>query len=233
MRAVLPDFYGTLGESEWSDWWMDTVLAEYGHRLDPETAARWSANAWDGEEHHEHSTSAEAYEAWERQRWHAMLAEHGIEGEGGEVLLDRLTARRREFRMQLYPEAMEVLAELRGRGLRLAVCSNWDWDLDYHLEYTGVADAVDVRVSSAWVGARKPHPRIFESTLAELGVDADDALFVGDNWEADVEGPLAAGLRAVHVWRHDTHPGDWLPRPPDPPPGVARIDDLQALPDLL
>ena len=233
MRAVLLDFYGTLGESEWSDWWMDTILAEHGHRLDPDTAARWSPNAWDGEEHPEYSTSAEADGAWERQRWASMLADHGVTGEAVEVILDHLNQRRREFRMRLYPEAMEVLAELRDRNLRLAVCSNWDWDLDFHLEYTGVAEAVDVRVSSAWVGARKPHPRIFEATLAELGVDAADAVFVGDNWEADVVGPLDAGLQAVHIWRHDEHPGDWLPRPPDPPGSVARIEDLTGLLDLL
>ena len=54
-----------------------------------------------------------------------------------------------------------MLAELRARGLRLVICSNWDWDLAEAVDEAGLTAAVDAIVSSAWVGARKPHPRIY------------------------------------------------------------------------
>ena len=86
-----------------------------------------------------------------------------------------------------------MIAGLRDRGLRLAICSNWDWDLDLAVDEVGLADAFDVVVSSAWAGARKPHPRIFEHTLAKVGVDPSAVLFVGDTWGPDVVGPARTG----------------------------------------
>ena len=56
-------------------------------------------------------------------------------------------------------------------------------------------------VSSAWVGARKPHRRIYDAVLDQLGVAPDDALFVGDTWTCDVEGPRAAGLVPLYLRR--------------------------------
>ena len=61
--------------------------------------------------------------------------------------------------------------------------------------------AVDVVVSSAWVGARKPHRRIYAHTLEQLGVAPQDALFVGDTWACDVDGPRAAGMHAIYLRR--------------------------------
>lgn len=231
--AVLLDFYGTLGESDWEEWWMGTVLAERGYAFRDGVDRRWSANAWDGQAHDEHSRSEAHYREWESARWRGLLRELEVVEGDLDDLVEALHERRGEFRMRAYPETREVLAELRARGLRLAVCSNWDWDLDRHLEETGVLDLVDARVSSAWVGARKPHPRIFEAALAEVGASPERTLFVGDNWRADVEGPMALGMQAVHVWRHDEHPGDWIPRPPEASPDVPRISDLWPLLDLL
>ena len=232
IQAVLLDFYGTLGESDWEEWWMASVLEERGYQY-RDGDGRWSANAFDGETHDEHSQSEAHYRAWESERWRGMLRELDVVDGDLDDLVEAFHERRGEFRMRAYPETVEVLEALRNRGLKLAICSNWDWDLDRHLADTGVLDLVDVRVSSAWVGARKPHPRIFEATLAEVGVAAEDALFVGDNWRADVEGPRAVGMRSVHVWRHDEHPGDWMPEPPEESADVPRIKTLEPLLNLL
>lgn len=231
MRAVLLDFYGTIGESEWVEHWVDEVLAEHGYEIDPEVTRRLADEAWDGLEHAEHSTSEAAYLAWERDRWRSVLVAAEVAEGDVTAVLDRLDARQAEFRMRTYPEVHDVLGELRRRGLRLVVCSNWGWDLDRHLAETGVAGLLDGRVSSAWVGARKPHPRIFQRALAAAGVGASEALFVGDNWVADVEGPAAVGMRAVHVWRHEEAPS-WMPAPPPPGP-VPRLPDLRGLLDLV
>ena len=56
-------------------------------------------------------------------------------------------------------------AELRDHGLTLAVCSNWDWDLEPAIAETGLDGWFDTLVSSAWAGARKPHPRIYRYLL--------------------------------------------------------------------
>ena len=87
-------------------------------------------------------------------------------------------------------------------------------------------------VSSAWAGARKPHPRIFEATLGKLGVAASDALFVGDTWGPDVVGPRAMGMAALYLRR----PGRWPDNAaPDDPgaEGVPDAPDLTAVLDLV
>lgn len=231
--TVLFDFYGTLAESDWESWWLAEIMAARGYEFRAKADQRWSANSWDGETHDEHSVDEAAYEAWEAERWRGLLRDHEVREDDLEAMIKEFHTRRGEFTMRAYAESLDVLEELRSRGLRLAVCSNWDWDLDRHLAETGVLDLVDARVSSAWVGARKPHARIFEATLAEVGATAAETVFVGDNWRADVEGPLALGMRPVHVWRHGDDPGEWIPHPPAETGEVPRILDLRELPALL
>ena len=47
------------------------------------------------------------------------------------------------------------------------------------------------------LGVRKPSPEYFAAVLADLGMPAARVVLVGDDWQADVEGALAAGLWAV------------------------------------
>lgn len=228
MTAVLLDFYGTLAVAERPGNWFESLLTDRGHQLDPDVDARWSVVAWDGETHHEHSVDEAAYQAWEDARWRGLLTDHRIPDDEHDELVEELRHWRDAFSMVAYEEAAAVLTELDAAGHRLVVCSNWDWDLDEHLSATGLADLVHDRVSSAWVGSRKPHPLIYEEALALAGVDAADTVFVGDTFEADVVGPLRLGMTPVHVQR----PEDTRPAPPLPD-GAHRIPDLTALPDLI
>jgi FMN phosphatase YigB (HAD superfamily) len=58
-------------------------------------------------------------------------------------------------------------------------------------------DVFDTTVFSDEQGTYKPDVRIFEHTLAMLGVDADAAMHVGDRRRTDVAGALDAGMGAV------------------------------------
>ena len=89
------------------------------------------------------------------------------------------------------PGAVETVGLLAGRGLRLAVVSNWDVGLRRHLERLGLDLPV---VTSAEAGAPKPDPAIFRLALERLGTAPGRAMHVGDS-EADAEGARAAGMR--------------------------------------
>ncbi len=89
--------------------------------------------------------------------------------------------------------AVEAVAALRARGLRLGVVANWDCALPEHLESADLLDLFDTVVTSARAGASKPDPAIFELALRELGVRPERALHVGDE-QIDEEGARAAGL---------------------------------------
>jgi putative hydrolase of the HAD superfamily len=210
--AVLLDFYGTLARAtKWTS--VDVVLAEHGVELDEELRDRYWNDGLDGIEHLDHSSNRDAYVAWQQARILSMLSETDLHHGEYEVVLDKLRTGNEARVLEAYDETAEVLAELRARGLILAVCSNWDWDLAEAVEEAGLTGAVDIVVSSAWAGARKPHPRIFQHTLEKVGVPAAEVLFAGDSWGPDVVGPRAAGMTPVYLrrdghWPDDTAPAD-------------------------
>ena len=123
------------------------------------------------------------------------------------------------LRFRPFPEVPAVLAELRRRGTRLVVVSNWDVSLHDALADTGLAPLVDGALSSAEVGRAKPDPLIFARALELAGASAAEALHVGDSPEFDVAGARAAGIEPVLVAR------DGAPAPP----GVRTIRSLSSL----
>lgn len=229
VSAVIFDFYGTLAR------FADTGAADYaavfaalGHTPDPDLVDGYHTR-YNGVEHAEHSVSEETYEAWVRSRLCELAVACGVPEPELAVLVEALRATD-QGRLVAYPEAVSTVSSLRAAGFSVGVCSNWGWQLDPCLEEVGLLELVDAGVTSAQAGARKPHPGIYASTLAALGVDAADAVFVGDSWEPDVRGPRRLGMTAVHVWRAEERPGQ---SPPPLQPGDHRVGDLIGVLDLL
>ena len=211
MHAVIFDFYGTLAETpDWGPSWQEMV-AEVGHELPDEVRDRWWNDGIDGTEHDEHSQSRDHYVAWQHARLRGMLTDCGVPPETQEFLITRVRDIGAHRQMRAYDDVLPVLSELRSRGFTLAICSNWDWDLTEAIEAAGLSGLVDAVVSSAWIGARKPHQRMYDAVLERIGVSAGDALFVGDTWSCDVDGPRAAGLQPVYVRRPHLGPDATAP----------------------
>jgi len=114
------------------------------------------------------------------------------------ALTDALLA---SLRFAAYPDAAAALERLRSRGLRLVVVSNWDCSLHGVLERVGLSESLDLVLTSAEAGARKPSPAIFERALALAGVAAAEAIHVGDSLEEDVAGARAAGIEPLLLRR--------------------------------
>jgi HAD superfamily hydrolase (TIGR01509 family) len=98
----------------------------------------------------------------------------------------------------LRPGIADIWTRLRGDGLRLALCSNLSSDYVAALRST-LPGRPDAEVLSCKFGAVKPEPAIYAHVLDGLGIEAGKVLFVGDTLRADIEGPQAAGMKAVHV----------------------------------
>jgi putative hydrolase of the HAD superfamily len=114
---------------------------------------------------------------------------------------------------------VELVRELRRRGVVTAALSNSEGHLAELLEEIGLAPLFDAIVDSGRVGIAKPDPRIFAHTLDVLRVRPEVIVHVGDSWAADVEGALASGWNAIwYRSRSSTTKGD--PRVP-----VARDAD--------
>ncbi len=105
------------------------------------------------------------------------------------------------LRFSAFEDAGPCLSLMRSSGLRTVVVSNWDVSLHDVLARVGLSTSLDGIVTSASVGARKPAVEMFAAALSLVGVDAGDALHVGDSLEEDVEGALAAGIEPVLLVR--------------------------------
>ena len=125
----------------------------------------------------------------------------------------------------LYDDTVPTLAHLRDAGFKLAIVSNWDTPLDPLTERLGIAHYFDVIVAShdARVRSAKPDPHIFNYTLAAIGVSAEEAVHVGDTYEADIIGAKGVGIRPILIDRDGTQTGRWQ----------ETIQSLSELPKLL
>ncbi|MEU7580158.1 HAD family hydrolase [Streptomyces sp. NPDC041068] len=111
------------------------------------------------------------------------------------------------------PEALEMLAGLRERGVGIGVLSNTLWPAAWHDEIfdrDGVLGFVDCAIYSSEVSWSKPHPEIFAAALAAIGATSPDAcVYVGDRSFEDVHGARQAGMRTIFV-PHSSVPADEL-----------------------
>lgn len=100
----------------------------------------------------------------------------------------------------IVPGAEEVLRTFKKTGLKLGLVSNTFLSgaiLDRHLETAGLRDMFETRIYSSEVEYRKPHPEIFRIALNAVGLQPDNAIFVGDSLKADIAGANRAGMITV------------------------------------
>ncbi len=176
VRAVLFDFSGTLARLEENDHWFagmgldeqmrSTVMDRLTHPTATVTHHAWDRRDLDPESH--------------REAYLHVLRESGLAHGHAESLYQRCID---PAEWQLYPDTAEVLNTLRANGIRTAVVSNIAWDIRSVLTSAGAQ--ADEYVLSFEVGAAKPDPRIFQAALSALGVEATEALMVGDSVEND------------------------------------------------
>jgi putative hydrolase of the HAD superfamily len=104
-----------------------------------------------------------------------------------------------------YPDARPTLEELGARGFRLGIVTN--------RAFGGERFAADLRaagldvpwasiVTSVETGYLKPHRAIFCKSLSELGIEAREAVMVGNSLAEDVAGAQSVGVAAA--WRRST-----------------------------
>ena len=82
------------------------------------------------------------------------------------------------------PEMIDLMRDLRGRGLRMALLTNnvREWEPRWRALLPEIDEVFDVVVDSAFVGMRKPEPEIYTLTVERLGdgLQPADCVFVDD-----------------------------------------------------
>jgi putative hydrolase of the HAD superfamily len=92
-----------------------------------------------------------------------------------------------------------TLATLQERGYRLGLLTNRENLPRFHelLAQFGLHPYFEMILAAGEVGVRKPDPGIFIAALDKMEASAEESLYVGDNYWADVLGAEGAGIRPV------------------------------------
>ena len=158
---------------------------------------------------------------WRQYNRH-MLGAVGIQGDL-DPLVEEIGRRFASIDMVYHcPDATRrTLAELMAKGYHLGMITNREdmGRFSAQIDEIGLRPYFDWLVAAGEVGVSKPDPAIFHLALERAGVPADQALYVGDNYWADVVGAERAGLRAVLLDPHRLFPEAGCPV-------LDRIEDL-------
>jgi putative hydrolase of the HAD superfamily len=138
----------------------------------------------------------------------AILAEAGIEATP-ELPLKVLVMVKEQFKgcvLVLFDDVLSTLETLKQRKLILGLLTNATKDtLSVHREL-GLEPYLDFVVTSEEAGADKPKPHIFLMALDRAGVNAGEAVHIGDQYEIDVAGARGVGITPILIDRHDVYP---------------------------
>jgi len=185
LAAVLWDMDGTLVDTE-PDW----IQAEF--ELIEQHGGTWS---------HDHAMNLVGNDLLESGRY---IHEHsGIDLDPAEIveeLLDRVVVRMART-VPWRPGAVELLADLRGRGVRCALVTMSYRRFVEPILATLPADTFEVIVTGDSVSQGKPHPEPYLKAAAVLGVDPSDTVAIEDS-NTGARSAEAAGCTVLVVQNH-------------------------------
>ena len=138
-----------------------------------------------------------------------------------------------QSKTRVFPEAPPVLIALADQYGPLGLVTNTQGQSDMNTHrlsaYPELAALFAVTVVAGENGVpTKPNAKPFTACLEQLGVAAEEAVYVGDDWRIDVCGARDAGLHPVWL-KHDTVKRNY----PDVDEDVPVITSMNELPPVL
>ena len=122
-----------------------------------------------------------------------------------------------------FDDVVPTLIVLRERGMILGLISNMNMRGVDLLDDLGLSNHVDFAVTSGEIGVEKPNPLAFQTALNRAGVEAKEALMVGDQPSSDIVGAASVGIAPILIDRDGNYPRyDACPR-------ITRLEQLPPL----
>ena len=156
-----------------------------------------------------------------QQRFARLLAPYEPAASGAEAaqLAEQHYGHYQQLRRPL-AGALALLQALKPAYKIGIVTNNRTAEQQEKLRHLGMRHLVDALITSEDVGVLKPDPAIYQQALQRLGAAPAETVMVGDNWQADVVGALAVGIRPVWLNRLEVA---------RPLPEVAELTSLEPL----
>jgi len=100
--------------------------------------------------------------------------------------------------LEVNPGMIDLIREVKRDGCRASLLTNnvKEWETLWR-EMIPVDELFETVVDSAFVGIRKPDPRIYELLLGRVGLPAEACIFI-DDMKINCEAATELGIHAVH-----------------------------------
>jgi putative hydrolase of the HAD superfamily len=104
--------------------------------------------------------------------------------------------------LEVYPDVMETLTQLKAKGVKTGVITNGlKRDYEKILDKLRLTDFFDVVVGIDTLNKAKPDKEIFLHAVDMLDVCPEQVVFIGDSVKYDYEGAKHAGLKPLLIDR--------------------------------
>ncbi len=136
-----------------------------------------------------------------------ILTEAGAKAPRGLPLkvLKRVREQFKGVAFALFDDVLSTLKTLNQQNLILGLLTNLASDMVSICRGLGLEPYLDFVVTSKEAGADKPKPPIFLVALDKAGVNASEAVHVGDQYKLDVIGARGVGINPILVDRYDIY----------------------------
>ena len=214
IKAVCFDWFNTLARFEppREELYIQ-AFRQFGIELSPKDVIRgiligdqyyFEENAKSPVEKRSPEEQAEVYTHYPK----AVLAEAGVQApqELPLKIIKIVTQQFRGINFALFDDVIPTLKTLKERNLTLGLLTNLDRDIKPIYRELGLESYINFTVTSVEVGADKPEPPIFLAALQRAGVDASEAVHVGDQYKLDIIGARGVGITPILIDRYDLYP---------------------------
>jgi putative hydrolase of the HAD superfamily len=106
-----------------------------------------------------------------------------------------------------YEGVNDLLSAIKDRGFIIGLVTNAYDGVEQRkrISSSGLESFFDAIVISGEVGYAKPSPDIFHCVLDPLGLNPDQAVFVGDSEKYDIQGANSAGMYSILLSHDDSY----------------------------
>lgn len=175
-----------------------SLLPELAKRIGT-TRERLETHYWEGRVDYDAGVPDEQY-------WGPLLEAVGVEAEPG--LIADLAELDASCWSELRATARQLLREVRGAGVTVAVLSNSPRAMQVAADKAPWRSDVDHLFVSATIGLSKPDTALYRHVERKLGHEGREIAFVDDK-QANVDAAVETGWQG-HVWTSDADTRIWL-----------------------
>lgn len=106
--------------------------------------------------------------------------------------------------LHLKPGAMDLLKFLKHLGKKIAIVTEGPEDGQvWTIRQLGIHDQIDFVATSNRFGISKLDGLLEKVVVDALGISASDLVYIGDNWQRDIEPALQANIYAIYYVEDD------------------------------